>query len=89
MPPVDQMQQSPWREPVNVSSAASASGCPVEPDTHRSAGVRSLPATSYSGSSTIALPPPRRTGSAAASTRPSASSSMPVAAPISAVSENR
>ena len=42
----------------------------------------------YSGSSTIALPPPRRCGSAAASTRPPPRNSMPVAAPISAVVEN-
>jgi hypothetical protein len=53
------------------------------------AAAQAFVAASYSGCSTIALPPPRRTGSAAASTRPSASSSMPVAAPISLVVENR
>src|SRR5204862_5828603 len=38
-----------------------------------------------SGFSTIALPPPRRTGSAAARTRPPDRNSIPVAAPISGV----
>jgi len=37
---------------------------------------------------TSALPPPRRTGSAAASIAPPSKSSTPVAAPISPMSEN-
>ena len=42
----------------------------------------------YPGASTIALPPPRRVGSAAARTRPLPRNSMPVTAPISGVVEN-
>jgi hypothetical protein len=74
-------------EPL-VAEAGAAGGVGARRLGLDSAGMRSPLVATYSGCSTIALPPPRRTGSAAASTRPSVSSSMPVAAPISLVVEN-
>ena len=49
---------------------------------------RTYPAAYCDGLTTAAEPPPRRTGSAAASTCPSWRNSTPVAAPISAIVEN-